>query len=181
MPRYRDAAAGQPRAVVGFDTRFLSDRYARAVSEVLAGERPVRQPRKGRRADAGRLLCHPDARRCGRRDDHGEPQPTALQRDQAQVGVRRQRDRGRDTNRVEAKLEEALAAGREPQRMDLDEAIEKGLVDRFDPFPAYAEHLEQLLDFETIRQGPSAGGGRCHVRHRPRLSASGCSRRRAVR
>src|SRR5512134_1156598 len=30
-------AARPPLAVVGFDTRFLSDRYAIAVSEVLAG------------------------------------------------------------------------------------------------------------------------------------------------
>ena len=56
-----------------------------------------------------------------------------------------------DTKRVEAKIAANLAAGREPAHLDLDDALAQGLVTRFDPFPAYRDHLRQLVDFETIR------------------------------
>ena len=76
----------RPKMVVGFDTRFLSDRYAIAVAEVLAAngiEADVTQ------ADAPTPMvschCRPPRRR--RRHDHGQPQPAALQRTEAQGRV----------------------------------------------------------------------------------------------
>ena len=84
-------SADAPLAVVGFDTRFLSDRYAWAVSEVLAGNGLRGRAHAGRCTDPGRFLRDPAHASRGRRDDHGQPQPAALQRHQAQVGLRRQR------------------------------------------------------------------------------------------
>ncbi|MCX7706595.1 MAG: phosphoglucomutase/phosphomannomutase family protein, partial [Anaerolineae bacterium] len=55
-----------------------------------------------------------------------------------------------DTRRVEERLAANLAASREPARMELEEAIAQGLVTRFDPFPAYADHLRRLVDLEAI-------------------------------
>ena len=74
----RNGQDGRPLVVVGFDTRFLSDRYAIAVSEVLAAQWPARRPRQSRRPDAGGLVCHPESGRRRRRDDHGQPQSAAL-------------------------------------------------------------------------------------------------------
>ena len=36
--------------------------------------------------------------------------------------------------------------------MELDEAAARGVVTKFDPFPAYRDHLRHLIDFETIRR-----------------------------
>jgi phosphoglucomutase len=38
------------------------------------------------------------------------------------------------------------------KRMPLAEARAKGLVEIFDPAPAYIAHLQQLVDLETLRQ-----------------------------
>ena len=56
-----DSVDERPLAVVGFDTRFLSDRYARAVAEVLAANGLACRAGQGRCAHAGRLLRHPHA------------------------------------------------------------------------------------------------------------------------
>jgi len=55
-----------------------------------------------------------------------------------------------DTKRVEAKLAVNLAKGRQPAQMALEKAQAQGRIVRFDPFPAYREHLRQLLDLSAI-------------------------------
>lgn len=40
----------------------------------------------------------------------------------------------------------------EVKRIPLEEAIERGLVERFDPAPIYLEHLEDLIDAEPIKR-----------------------------
>jgi phosphomannomutase len=62
-----------PMAVVGFDTRFLSDRYAITVSNVLAANGAGGVPQQGRLPDPGPVLCRARPRRPRRRDDHGQP------------------------------------------------------------------------------------------------------------
>ena len=76
-----------------------------------------------------------------------------------------------DTRRVEAKIAANLAAGREPARLELDAALAQGLVTRFDPFPAYREHLRSLIDFDVIGRArlrvavdAMYGAGRGYVR-----------------
>ena len=169
----------QHRAVVGFDTRFLSDRYARAVSEVLAANGLCVSLAKADAPTPVVSFAIPVL------DAVGGVMITASHNPPRYNGIKLKSAFGgsatvADTKRVEAKLEEALAAGREPQRMDLDEAIEMRLVDRFDPFPAYAEHLEHLVDFETIRAAQLRvavdamyGTGRGYLKRL--LEAAGCT------
>ena len=65
--------------IVGYDTRFASDRAARAVAEVLAGAGiPVLTCRR-LHSDASRFLQREETRRGGRRDDHVQPQPVELE------------------------------------------------------------------------------------------------------
>ena len=142
------------------------------------GERSMRQPGKGRCSDARRLFRHSDARAIGGvmiTASHNPPRYNGIKLKSAYGGSATVGD----TRRVEARLEEAQAAGREPKRMDLDEAIGRGLVDRFDPFPAYAEQLERLIDFETIRRAglrvavdAMYGAGRTYLKRL--LEAAGC-------
>ncbi len=168
----------QPRAVVGFDTRFLSDRYAWAVAEVLAANGLCVSLTKADAPTPVVSFAIPTLKAVGGvmiTASHNPPRYNGIKLKSAYGGSATVAD----TKRVEAKLEAALAGGREPRRMELDEAIERGLVDRFDPFPAYAAHLEQLIDFDTIRRAhlrvavdAMYGTGRTYLRRL--LETAGC-------
>jgi len=140
-----------PLAVVGFDTRFLSDRYAWAVSEVLAGnglrvaltkaDAPtpvVSFAIPGMDAVGGVMITA----------SHNPPRYNGIKLKSAYGGSATVAD----TKRVEARIVANLAEDREPRRMEMDEAVDRGLVTKFDPFPAYREHLWRLIDLETIRR-----------------------------
>jgi phosphomannomutase len=45
-----------------------------------------------------------------------------------------------------------MAAHREPLRMEYADALAQGLIERFDPFPAYREHVWGLVDQDVIRR-----------------------------
>lgn len=151
----RNSANGQPAdaplAVVGFDTRFLSDRYAWAVSEVLAGnglrvaltkaDAPtpvVSFAIPGMDAVGGVMITA----------SHNPPRYNGIKLKSAYGGSATVAD----TKRVEARIVANLAEDRKPRRMAMDEAVDRGLVTKFDPFPAYREHLWRLIDCETIRR-----------------------------
>lgn len=138
-----------PLAVVGFDTRFLSDRYAAAVSEVLAanGLRVALA-----RADAPTpavSFAIPALQGVGGvmiTASHNPPRYNGIKLKSAFGGSATVAD----TKRVEARLAANLAAGRAPAQINLNTALDQGLVTRFDPFTAYAEHLRRLIDFAAI-------------------------------
>ncbi len=138
-----------PLAVVGFDTRFLSDRYAIAVSEVLAanGLRVALA-----RADAPTPVISYAIPQLGAAGgvmitaSHNPPRYNGIKLKSAFGGSATVAD----TKRVEAKIVANLAAGREPVRLSQEEATAQGLLYRFDPFPAYRDHLRQLIDFRAI-------------------------------
>jgi phosphomannomutase len=70
-----------------------------------------------------------------------------------------------ETKLVEQHLAENLAAGKEPLRMELEQALERGWIERFDPFPAYRKHLHSLVDFEpSARQTCTPSWMPCMVR-----------------
>ena len=148
-----DGAGGdaRPCVVVGFDTRFLSDRYALAVSEVLAGNGLQVALAK---ADAPTPVISYAIPHMGAKGgvmitaSHNPPRYNGIKLKAAYGGSASEAD----TRRVEAKLEANLASGREPQRLDAREAAERGLLSRFDPFPAYGEHLRRLVNFDVIRR-----------------------------
>ncbi|OQA40502.1 MAG: Phosphoglucomutase [Chloroflexi bacterium ADurb.Bin325] len=142
-------AAAAPLVVVGFDTRFLSDRYAIAVSEVLAGN--------GLRVALARADAPTPAVSYAipQMQAVGGVMITASHNPPRYNGIKLKSRHGgsaatADTDRVEARLAANLAAGRAPALLPLEDAQAQGLVDRFDPFPAYADHLRTLIDFDVI-------------------------------
>ncbi len=167
-----------PRAVVGFDTRFLSDRYARAVAEVLAANGVCVSLAKGDAPTPVVSFAIPTLGAVGGvmiTASHNPPRYNGIKLKSAYGGSATVAD----TKRVEAKLADALAAGREPRRLDLDQAMTAGMIDRFDPFPGYAAHLERLIDFDTIRRAhlkvavdAMYGAGRTYLKKL--LEAAGC-------
>jgi alpha-D-glucose phosphate-specific phosphoglucomutase len=169
---------GPPMAVVGFDTRFLSDRYARAVAEVLAANGLCVSLAKADAPTPVVSFAIPTIGAVGGvmiTASHNPPRYNGIKLKSAYGGSATVSD----TRRVEAKLAQAQTEGREPQRIDIDEAIERGLVERFDPFPAYSEHIERLIDFHTIRRAhlrvavdAMYGAGRSYLKRL--LEVAGC-------
>jgi alpha-D-glucose phosphate-specific phosphoglucomutase len=144
-------ATAAPLAVVGFDTRFLSDRYAMAVGEVLAGNGICVALAK---ADAPTPVI---SYAIPSRGAIGGVMITASHNPPRYNGIKLKADYGgsatpAETRLVERRLAENLAAERAPLRMDLEQALAQGRIERFDPFPSYREHLHSLVDFDAIRK-----------------------------
>jgi alpha-D-glucose phosphate-specific phosphoglucomutase len=147
----RGEGAPAPLAVVGFDTRFLSDRYAIAVSEVLAANGLQVALAKADAPTPAVSFAIPQMQAVGGvmiTASHNPPRYNGIKLKSCYGGSATTAD----TDRVERKLAANLAAGRDPLRMELEEAQAGGLVHRFDPFPAYADHLRRLIDFDVIGQ-----------------------------
>lgn len=139
--------------VVGFDTRFLSDRFAREVTRVLAAN--------GLRV----LLTHADAptpalsyavkhfHAAGGMmvtASHNAPRYNGLKLKAAYGGSALPEQ----CRRVELFLADNETRARGPNLMDYDQAAAAGLIQRFNPITAYAEHLRTLIDFDVIARSP---------------------------
>ena len=165
-----------PSFVVGYDTRFLSDRYAIAVAEVLAangihvwltqGDSPTPVTSYAvvdRKADGGVMITA----------SHNPPRYNGIKLKAAFGGSASPAD----CKDVERRI--VAANGAPPQRLELEAAIEQGLVIKFDPFGAYTEHVHKLVDFDAIRQANLSvavdamyGAGRIYLRKM--LEEAGC-------
>ncbi len=143
----RSSAA--PLMVVGFDTRFLSDRYAAAVASVLAAngisvllcERFAPTPAVSyaivaHQADGGVMITA----------SHNPPRYNGIKLKAGYGGSAS----SADSREVERLLAANLQANREPLTIDLDAATRTGDITRFDPYPAYAAHIRGLVDLETV-------------------------------
>ncbi len=147
----QDSAPAPTRVVVGFDTRFLSDRYAREVARVLAAngfevlltrtDTPtpvVSYAVKAQAAVAGVMITasHNPPRYNGvkLKAAYGGPAPKAL------------------TRQVEAALLDNERRARGPNLMDFEQAQAQGRIRGFDPLPAYEAHVRTLLDFDALAE-----------------------------
>lgn len=141
-----------PEVVIGFDTRFLSDRYATEVARVMAGNGIVAWLTRAdaptpaisysvveRKAAAGIMITA----------SHNPPRYNGIKL-KAAYGSAASPQQAR---RVEHYLEEAEAQARGPNIMDYQRALDQDLIRRFDPVWAYYEHLGQLVDLDTISIG----------------------------
>lgn len=141
-----------PEVVIGFDTRFLSDRYATEVARVMAGngivawltraDAPTPAISYGvleKKAAAGIMITA----------SHNPPRYNGLKLKAAYGGAASPQQ----ARRVEVYLEEAEAQARGPNIMDYQRAVDQGLIQRFDPVWAYYEHLGQLIDLDLISSG----------------------------
>ncbi|MCW5840343.1 MAG: phosphoglucomutase/phosphomannomutase family protein [Caldilinea sp.] len=162
-----NGAAHRPSLVVGFDTRFLSDRYAMAVAEVLAAngihvwlahsDSPTPMTSYAivdKQADGGVMITA----------SHNPPRYNGIKLKAAFGGSASPAD----CKEVERRI---VAAGdARPQRMEYEAAVAQGLITRFDPFPAYDAHLRRLVDFDAIAVAnlsiavdPMYGAGRLYL------------------
>jgi phosphomannomutase len=141
------------KIVVGFDTRFLSDRFAQEVARVLAAN------------GFTVMLAQADA-----------PTPTisyAVLQQNATAGVmitashNAPRYNGvklkagfggsalsEQCRRVEVYINDNEQRARGPNLMDYELARQQGLIQRFNPIPAYYEHLQTLISTEVIAEHP---------------------------
>ncbi len=139
--------------VVGFDTRFLSDRYAADVARVFAAngftvhlaqsDAPtpaISNAIKKLKAIAGVVITA----------SHNAPRYNGIKL-KASYGGSSSPEQSR---RVEVYLNDNEERGRGPNLMDMDRARQLGLIQRFNPLPAYYEHLRTLIDFDAIAENP---------------------------
>ena len=146
-----EPCAELPLVVVGFDTRFLSDRYAIAVGEVLAANGLRVALAKGDAPTPVISYAIPEMGAVGGvmiTASHNPPRYNGIKLKAAYGGSAV----NGDVREVECRIRANTESGRQPLRMESAEALEQGILFRFDPFPAYREHLRGLLDFEVIRQ-----------------------------
>lgn len=141
------------RMVVGFDTRFLSDRYAAEAARVLAANGfkvylttadvptpAVSYSVRHLGAIAGLMITA----------SHNAPRYNGVKL-KATYGGSAVREQCR---RVEVYLNDNESRGRGPNLMDFDQARASGLIERFNPTPAYYDHVRSLIDFDIIADNP---------------------------
>jgi alpha-D-glucose phosphate-specific phosphoglucomutase len=141
-----------PEVVIGFDTRFLSDRYASEVARVMAGNGIVAWLTRAdaptpsvsysvveKGAAAGIMITA----------SHNPPRYNGLKLKAAYGGAASPQQ----ARRVEHYLEVAEAQARGPNIMNYQQALDRGLIRRFDPAWAYYEHLGQMVDLDKISSG----------------------------
>lgn len=142
----------EPEVVIGFDTRFLSDRYATEIARVMAGNGIVAWLTRAdaptpaisysvvdKNAAAGIMVTA----------SHNPPRYNGIKLKASYGGAASPQQ----ARRVEHYLEEAEAQARGPNIMDYQRALDQDLIRRFDPVWAYYEHLGTLVDLDVISTG----------------------------
>ena len=141
-----------PQVVVGYDTRFLSDRFAAETARVLAGNNiitwltrtdsptpAVSYNVKEKGANAGVVITA----------SHNPPRYNGFKL-KASYG-------GSATAEQCALVEEELVLmereARGPNIMDYQHALDAGLIRRFDPSWSYYQHLSTLIDLDKVSEG----------------------------
>jgi phosphoglucomutase len=137
------AVADQP-VIVGYDTRFLADRFARCAAEVLAArgrrvllaDRDVPTP-----VVAHAILHHRAAGGVNLTASHNPPEYCGIKFSPAWGGPAEPETTGWIETRIVALREED----------DAEPARPNGSIELFDPRDAYTAHLRTLIDVPAIR------------------------------
>ena len=141
------------KMVVGYDTRFLSDRYATDVARVLAAN--------GYTVFLAQSDAPTPAISYAIRDlgaiggvmitaSHNAPRYNGVKLKAAYGGSAS----GEQCRRVEVYLNDNEARGRGPNQMDYEQARRQGLIQKFNPIPGYYNHLRTLINFDVIAENP---------------------------
>ncbi len=147
------AGKATPEVVIGFDTRFLSDRYAGEVARVLAANGIVVWLTRGdcptpaisynvvhKKAALGVMITA----------SHNPPRYNGFKLKAAYGGAFTKKE----TQNIANRLAEIQAAGIEPKTMSFDEGCARNRIIKFDPAWAYYEHLtRKLIDLDIISAG----------------------------
>ncbi|HHX64697.1 MAG TPA: phosphoglucomutase/phosphomannomutase family protein [Chloroflexi bacterium] len=135
--------------IVGYDTRFRSEDFARAVAEVLAGN-GVRVYLADRAAPTPVLSYAILPYRTG-----GGIWITASHNPPTDNGYKlRSSYAGAAAPETLALVEERIGAAQESGRVkhtDYDRAVKEGLIQIIDPQEPYLEHLHELIDVQPIK------------------------------
>src|SRR5919106_4215563 len=135
--------------VIGFDTRFGSEDFAAAAAEVVAAHEI--KVLLSETSAATPVSCHAIL------DKHagGALIITASHNPGSYNGFKYKPEyAGSAPQEVVDQLEAAIDASREDgaaDRIPLERALSEGLVQRFDPRPAYDAHVSRLIDLDRIR------------------------------
>src|SRR5512142_295862 len=166
------------KIVVGFDTRFLSDRYAGEVARVLAAngftvllaqsDAPtptISYAIKDQHAIAGVMITA----------SHNAPRYNGVKL-KAAFGGSALPDQ---CKRVEVYISDNEQRARGPNLMDYDQARQLNLIQKFNPLPPYFDHLRTLINPDLIAENPQRflvdsmyGAGRGVIK--AFLQGSGC-------
>jgi len=166
------------RMVVGFDTRFLSDRYAQEAARVLAAngftvhlaqaDAPtpaISYAVRHLHASGGIMITA----------SHNAPRYNGIKLKSAYGGSALPEQ----CRRVEVYLNDNEGLGRGPNLMEYEHARQQGLIQRFNPILPYNEQLRKLIDFDVIAETPQRvvidsmyGAGRGIIRSL--LQGTGC-------
>lgn len=141
------------KMVVGFDTRFLSDRYANDVARVLAAngftvylsqaDAPtpaISYAVRHLNAIAGVMITA----------SHNAPRYNGVKIKSSYGGS----SLPEQCREVEVYLNDNEAKARGPNLMDYEQAVANKTIIRFNPIPAYNDHLRKLIDFDIIASNP---------------------------
>ncbi len=139
--------------VIGFDTRFLSDRYAFDVARVLAanGFKTYLAQSDAPTPAISYAVRHLNA--------FGGVMITASHNAPRYNGVKLKAAYGgsalpEQCRRVEIYLNDNEERARGPNLMDYDQARQAGLIQRFNPMVPYFDHLRKLINFDVIAESP---------------------------
>ena len=139
--------------VVGFDTRFLSDRYAVEVARVMAANGFTVHLAQ---SDAPTPAISYTVRHLGAiagvmvTASHNAPRYNGIKLKAAYGGSAL----SEQSRRVEIYLNDNEERARGPNLMDYDQARRLGLIQRFNPLPDYYTHLRSLINFDLIADHP---------------------------
>ena len=148
-----DGSVDPRKMVVGYDTRFLSDRYAVDVARVLAGNGYTVYLAQ---SDAPTPVISYAVKNLGAiggvmiTASHNAPRYNGVKLKAAYGGSAS----SEQCRRVEVYLNDNEQRGRGPNQMDYDQARDQGLIRRVNPIPAYYEHIRKLIDFDVIAENP---------------------------
>ena len=141
-----------PSVVIGYDTRFLSDRYAADIARVMAAngiqawlaraDTPtpaISFAVVDKKATAGVMITA----------SHNAPRYNGVKL-KASYGGSASPAQNRRVEQLLQRNQEILHG---PNLMDIDEAVRQGKVVKFDPAWSYYEHLGTLVDLDVISGG----------------------------
>jgi phosphomannomutase len=141
------------KIVVGFDTRFLSDRYAGEVSRVLSANGYtvlLAQADAPTPAISYAVKHHNAIAAVVITASHNAPRYNGVKLKAAFGGSALPEQ----CRRVEVYINDNEQRARGPNLMDFHKAREMGLIQKFNPLPAYFDHLRTLINTDVIADEP---------------------------
>lgn len=142
----------QPEVVIGYDTRFLSDRFAAETARVLAAndiiawltrtDAPtpaISYNVKAKGAAAGIVITA----------SHNPPRYNGFKLKTPHGGAAT----AEECKLIEVELQRMAAAGEQARLIDEEKALDQGLIRRFDPSWVYYQHLTDLVNIDRVSRG----------------------------